>query len=49
MPPQFSPVQNAERIHLLDALRGFAILGIFIAVGLWFLVYGFWFFKQNAY
>ena len=34
MPPQFSPVQNAERIHLLDALRGFAILGIFIA-NLW--------------
>lgn len=26
-----SPVQSAERIHLIDALRGIAILGIFIA------------------
>ena len=26
-----TPVQSAERIHLIDALRGIAILGIFIA------------------
>ena len=31
MPAVFTPVQQSERIWIMDALRGFAILGIFIA------------------
>lgn len=32
--PKLQPVQRAERVYLLDILRGFAILGIFI-MNLW--------------
>ncbi|NOK22580.1 DUF418 domain-containing protein, partial [Corallococcus carmarthensis] len=36
-PPSAGPIDNSERVHTLDALRGFALLGVFISNSLnWF-------------
>ncbi|RKI48173.1 DUF418 domain-containing protein [Corallococcus sp. AB049A] len=36
-PPAAGPIDNSERVHVLDALRGFALLGVFLSNSLnWF-------------